>query len=163
MLLVCFTSYIISCSIAHAEPVFQQLVNFEDKTTATLSVEEGEEPVDALFQFSTKYGLDKVQRQNLQSTICNKIMCTRSKAKVWSTPVFFGRDKYVDEFILFEDEEPIDSIHKFCEEVGLGLGFRRAILAEACNVVDCMREKPCKFIHGWHIVVDLDPNPKSLV
>jgi hypothetical protein len=136
--LLCFV-----CAIGHAEIIFQQRVTFSDKTGATLAIEKGEDPVDALFHFCFKYGIDRVQRRSMQETICNKIVCTRSLAKVWSTPVFDG-DKYLDHFILFEDVEPIDAIHQFVKDNDLGIGYRRAILAEACDIVDCEREKPCK-------------------
>jgi len=130
-------------SIGNAEVIFQQRVTFSDKTTATLVIEKGEDPVDVLFHFCFKYEIDKVQRRNLQEKICNNVLCTRSLAKVWSTPVFDG-EKYLDHFILFEDAEPIDAIHQFVKDNELEIGYRRAILAEACNIVDCVREKPCK-------------------
>jgi len=129
------------CQQRFVEPLFQQRVIIDKHMSAVLTVHDSEEPADAVYKFSIENKIDKQQRSTLLGEICNRIKCNRSKAVVWSTNVSDG-EKFISEFTLFEDEEPVDSIQRFVVNHNLTRGYRHAILAEACAVVDCLRMMP---------------------
>jgi hypothetical protein len=125
------------------ESLFKQRVIIDNRFSAVLTVNDSEEPADAVYKFSIQNKIDKQHRRTLLGEICNKITCNRSKAIVWRTNVFDG-EKFIAEFLLLEDEEPVDSIQQFVAQHNLTRGYRHAILAEACAAVDCLRMVPGK-------------------
>jgi hypothetical protein len=121
--------------------LFQQQVIIDNVIKAKLRINDGEEPADAVYKFSLDHKIGKQQRSTLLGEICNKVRCNRSKAIVWRTSVSNG-ESYISDYVLLEDEEPVDSIQRFVTKHNLTRGYRHAILAEACAVVDCVRMKP---------------------
>jgi hypothetical protein len=117
--------------------------------SAVLTVHDSEEPADAIYKFSIENKIDKQQRRTLLGEICTRITCIRTKAVVWRTSVSDG-EKFIAEYLLLEDEEPVDSIQRFVAQHNLTRGYRHAILAEACAVVDCLRMVPGKWFCVWY-------------
>ena len=120
-----------------------------DDERFVLQVRENEEPIDAIYAFEKEHRMESY-RETLFSEVCKKLHCKRSKAKIWSTTVN-KEDFYVGDFDLFEDVEPVDAAHAFVTQHGLSIGYRNAILKEACDNVECNRIRPVVWIKSVNI------------
>jgi hypothetical protein len=120
--------------------VYQNEVNI-DGEIQILAVKEDEEPVDAIYAFGEKHGLDQGNRFILLNDLCKTLHCTRTKARLWSSEVN-KNNSYVGTFYLYEGIEPVDAAHEFVVKYNLTLGYRHAILTEACEFVECSRLQP---------------------
>jgi len=140
-------AWLMLSNLVSSQPIYRQQVILEDETTEVITINDGEEPVDILYSFSLKHGLDEDQRSMLQTAICSSVNCIRSKAIVWKTLVVHDGEN-VGDFVLLEDEEPVDAAHEFVLENNLTIGYRHAILIEACAVVDCLRLEPGKTVQS---------------
>lgn len=96
-----------------------------------------------MYRFGLKHKLSLSHRGTLLEIICKVLECQRSKAIVWSTHVTRS-DKLIGNFVIYEDEEPVDAAYKFVSQHNLTLGYRHAILSEACDAVECHRLQPGK-------------------
>lgn len=134
-----------------AQIIYQRDIIFDDETHV-LHVNAGQEPIDAIYAFEKLHGLESY-RETLYQEVCKRLDCKRTKAKVWSTVVNKG-NSYVGTFELFEDMEPVDAAHAFVSQYGLSIGYRNAILKEACDNVECNRIRPIV----WTKAVNIDKN-----
>ena len=132
--------YVIQLGLNVVTAAYQSDV-FIDGNAHFLRINDDEEPIDVVYNFVKAHELSTNHRDILMNDICKKVRCNRDKAKLWSTVV--NQDKsYVGTFVLFEDVEPIDGVHEFVLQHNLTIGYRHAILEEACKVVKCSRLKP---------------------
>ncbi len=118
-------------------------VQLSDESQAVLTVEDGEEAVDAIYKFQNNHGLTSSERSVLQSKVCTRVDCARSKAIIWRTNVDID-GKRIGDLVLFEGDEPIDLAHNFVKEHNQSIALRASLLNEACESVKCSREKPGK-------------------
>ncbi len=141
--------YVIQLGLNVVTAAYQSDV-FIDGNAHFLRINDDEEPIDVVYNFVKAHELSTNHRDILMNDICKKVRCNRDKAKLWSTVV--NQDKsYVGTFVLFEDVEPIDGVHEFVLQHNLTIGYRHAILEEACKVVECSRLKPII----WERTVDI--------
>lgn len=115
-----------------------------------LVIKDGKEPIDAVYHFLKNHNLDQNYRTILMNDICKRMNCNRSKAKLWSTPVN-KENKFIGTFDLYEGMEPVDAAHEFVISHNLTVGYRHAILEQACSVTECNRLQPMI----WNKVVDV--------
>ncbi len=119
-----------------------------------IAVKKNEEPVDAVYSFSKKHGLSREHRSILLNNLCRTLLCSRTQAKIWSTVVNKNKS-YLATFELYEGIEPVDAAHDFILQYNLTLGYRYAILKEACEVVECSRLQPIIWEKNVHIGQDI--------
>jgi len=113
-----------------------------------LYIYEEEEPVDAIASFLVEEaGLedyeDRIAAQNqILELACEEVLCSRSRALVWSSPVENEDGVYVGDVEVLEGDEPVDVIHNFVAVNELLLDYREAILEACCEQVSCSRVLP---------------------
>ena len=56
----------------------------------------------------------------------------------WTTPVYIG-EEFVADFQILSGQEPVDAVHRFVQTHDLPVGYRYAILKEACEKIECSR------------------------
>ena len=133
-----------------AEIIYQNSIQLLDSSMETITVLQGQEPADIVYKFGWKHGLDRTHREYLLQQICSspqrnkdiRINCSRDKAVIFSTPVSSEENVFIANFDLLEDEEPVDAAQTFVTAHKLGVGYRNAILKEACDHVECHRIHP---------------------
>jgi len=110
-----------------------------------LTLVAGGEPADAIYGFAQEHSLDEDQRAELLDGICSAYTCHRREAIVFQTEVLVPSAKGVNTTALFailENTEPADAAQEFVAREQLPLGYRNALLVEACAVVECTRTVP---------------------
>ena len=113
-----------------------------------LTLTAGDEPADAIYHFVEEHGLSGEQHEELLDGICSTNTCNRREAVVFQTEVRVPSSDDTDTnhttttFAILENVEPADAAHAFVTEHGLPLGYRNALLVEACAVVECTRTVP---------------------
>ncbi len=130
--------------------ILQRNVQLSNGTFAPLIIENGIEPVDAIYGFVSAHQVTSEERVVLQEKVCDIIECERSKAIVWRKNVVVGGVmEGADgpgvsnlELSILEGEEPVDVIHAFVKTHNLNIGNRASLLAEACAICMCSRMKP---------------------
>lgn len=113
-----------------------------------LTLAAGDEPADAIYRFVEEHALSEEQHEELLDGICSTNTCNRREALVFQTEVVLPSSDDTDTnhatttFAILENAEPADAAHEFVTEHGLPLGYRNALLVEACAVVECTRTVP---------------------
>jgi len=152
------------------EIVYQKSIQLLDSSTQTLAIYRGQEPVDAVYAFGLKYGLDRTQRDFLLQHMCSIassseslpfLNCTRDKALLFTTPVSSEDSTFIAHFHLYEDVEPVDAAHEFIRTYKLGIGYRNAILKETCDHVPCHRIYPRLWSYTVEIQEPVAVHPTS--
>ena len=110
----------------------------------TLAAED--EPADVVYEFVREHALNEEQRSELLDGICSVSTCRRREAIVFQTEVLLPPSGEMDaDTVLFavpENTEPADAAHDFVTAHNLPLGYRHALLVEACAVAECTRTEP---------------------
>ena len=110
----------------------------------TLAAED--EPADVVYWFVREHALNEEQRSELLDGICSVSTCRRREAIVFQTEVLLPPSGEMDaDTVLFavpENTEPADAAHDFVTAHNLPLGYRHALLVEACAVAECTRTEP---------------------
>ena len=113
-----------------------------------LTLTAGDEPADTIYHFVAEHGLSEEQHEELLDGICSTNTCNRREAVVFQTEVMVPSSDDTDTnhttttFAILENVEPADAAHEFVTVHGLPLGYRNALLVEACAVVECTRTVP---------------------
>jgi len=138
----CLVLFFINQVSIHASTtvVYQKDIDIDGKLYI-LSIQQDQEPIDVVYEFRKQHGLDLIHQDILMNDVCKKILCKRYKAKLWSTNVN-QNDAYIGRFELYEGIEPVDAAQEFIHKYNLTLGYRHAILEQACKLVECTRLKP---------------------
>ena len=129
-----------------SKPTFQRNIELGDKKFDVLVVENGEEPADVIYRFSSTHGLNKDERSVLQGKVCELTTCLREKAIISRTVVGNHLGEDIGEVVIMEDEEPADVVHQFVLRLNLKRELRKMLMAEICAVVKCSRQEPGEFI-----------------
>ena len=109
----------------------------------TLTAED--EPADVVYEFAREHALNEEQRSELLDGVCSISTCRRREAMVFQTEVLLTSSVDMDDTVLFavpENTEPADAAHDFVTAHNLPLGYRNALLVEACAVAECTRTEP---------------------
>ena len=109
----------------------------------TLTAED--EPADVVYEFAREHALNEEQRSELLDGVCSISTCRRREAMVFQTEVLLPSSVDMDDTVLFavpENTEPADAAHDFVTAHNLPLGYRNALLVEACAVAECTRTEP---------------------
>ena len=108
-----------------------------------ISILKHEEPADIIHQWGVEHDIPKVSRDNLLEKACdsNLLNCTRKVARLYAKPVQYDSVDYglVE---VFENEEPADTVHRFCVSNNLPRELRSAVIADVCAVIQCNRVDP---------------------
>jgi len=123
--------------------IYRKSILNEGINIGEINIIDGIEPADSVYAFAVEHKLNINARTQILNEICVHVSCTRRAAIVWKTPVSDGNKKF-GEFELLDGVEPVDAAHKFVTEHKLNMGYRNAILKEACDVVQCQRIEPGK-------------------
>lgn len=110
---------------------------------------EDEEPVDKIYEFGIKHGLDFDERKALLVDTCwdgqGRFNCTRAEPMLYSQVVMEDEHKELGTLEILEEQEPIDVVYAFLEKHDLFQSPANTSLIEgACNStrVNCTRDKP---------------------
>jgi len=137
-----------------ARLVWKQAVTMPNgETMGTVEIYEGEEPVDAIYDFvfgeageALDTENDRLRTQNvLLDHACKVLRCTRLRALLWQEEVLSDAGDLIGTVEVLQQDEPIDPINKFCFRHGLPEEFRASILAAACEEIECTRTVPVAF------------------
>ena len=121
-----------------------------------LTITSTDEPADVVYAFGQQHNLDEAQRSGLLESLCSnsRIACNRRDAIIFETNVTVVNDGSSGDsviastskrFVVMEGQEPADAAHAFVTAYNLTIGYRNAILSEACQFVACTRAEPIIF------------------
>jgi hypothetical protein len=126
--------------------VFDQGVVVDNATTHRFQLlDDGTEPIDALYRFASYYKLEEYW-DNLVATLlpkaCAQIPCQRQIPVIWSRDINREDGTVLGVVEVFKGQEPIDAIDAFCQFFNISKDFREEILKVACQELVCLRSIP---------------------
>ncbi len=71
--------------------------------------------------------------------------CLDPHTLVYTTPVLSETGSLIGTVNIFDEDEPADVAFEFCVEHNLTIEYREAILADACENIECYRVEPILF------------------
>jgi hypothetical protein len=113
----------------------------------TLSVFDGQEPVDQVDAFTRERNLTVAYRQILLAQVCEHLgieLCKRAEPMLLSQPITGADGAVIGNVEVFEGQEPIDAVYAFCKKKDL-IDNMPTIFAHTCNATDrihCARTTP---------------------
>lgn len=146
-------------------------------TVGTLTILEGQEPIDALVAFSlTHDGVGREQRVQILDAVCRRpgVRCTRNRALMDAQRIAGDNKTSLGMLEIFDDEEPVDQIYRFVVDHALPPQALTQLTAAFCGArrVPCMREQPVVYArlittaeHGLlgRLEIPLDDEPADAV
>ena len=128
--------------------IYTNTINVDGVDLGKFVVLEGQEPVDAVFQFyKLKHRLGPSIRRNLLKDICSKkdITCTRDRAILYDSGSINLDGKLLRSFIVYEHEQPADVAYIYSRETTptLPRNVEAQLIARACETIDinCTRQR----------------------
>ena len=121
--------------------IYEKEINVKDNSIGLLRVLQGQEPVDAIYEFCQQNKVDDNFKRSIIESVCQEIRCNRKNAIVHRLKV--SESLW---FELPEGVEPADAAHEFVIRHNLDRSVRHAILVHTCKVVQCSRAEPGKHI-----------------
>ena len=132
--------------------LFSKKVVLEDDSFAgTFTMyDDGNEPVDALYNFAQSNFIEKHFDQIAQALLpklCELAICRRHRPVVWRNVIKNDDDKELGTLELLQGDEPIDIIDNFFQQSPVGIGsnqnaFRQKLLEVVCKSITCSRTLP---------------------
>lgn len=94
-----------------------------------------QEPVDAVYAFAQRVGLDRGFRQNLVHHVCSSkyVTCRRHSPIVFAAPITVENGSMVGEFRLREDDELVDAAYRFAKRVNMTDDLRISLVQTLCG------------------------------
>lgn len=130
-------------SVGDNSIVYRRNFRVDEKEIGEIQIFNHVEPADTVYEFGKRHNLDATLRSQILDDVCTKVSCSRKRAIIFQTPVSHINE-LIGVFELFDGIEPVDAAHEFVTRYGLSIGYRDAILSEACKVVECERVQPGK-------------------
>ena len=136
----------------HAHVVSESVV-INSKSTKVLNIyDNGMEPVDVIYNFAEKYGIENTGMfQQLLDAILpkvckkNMLVCSRFTPIIHTHVIVNGKGEPIGNIDILKDEEPADSIHHFAVQHALDNSYRDVLIRDVCKKVNCKRSRPVVF------------------
>jgi hypothetical protein len=128
--------------------IYRNAVQVDGVDLGEFVVLEGEEPVDAVFNFyKLKHRLGPSVRTGLLNDICSKkeIQCTRNQAKLFDSGNINLDGNLLKPFIVYENQEPADVAYEYSRHITptLPRHVEDQLITKACMTIDinCTRTR----------------------
>jgi hypothetical protein len=132
----------IVCKRAEAV-IYRTNINDElGQSKGLLIVMEGEEPVDAIYDFAMKANMDHGYMENILNYVCDQIICNRRVARIFHQNIRYddnGETKVAGVLDIFYGEEPVDVVYKFVKDTNMSDSYIHSLLVNICKIVTCTR------------------------
>lgn len=137
----------IACTRIEPMLYTQEFADGEGRDLGFLSIYEGQEPADVVFEFAKKNDLDAEFRSKILDHVCKngRVVCNRRSPVVFSQN-FADGERQLGLLEIYEGQEPADVVAQFCEDKTLPIGTMVRILSHICNIdgIGCTRMVPRK-------------------
>ena len=90
------------------------------------------------YQHLKEYSLSESQRNNIMIHVCEKVVCTRKEAILFTQPIVVGGGQNAGRLTIYEGEEPIDQVQRFMvTSTLLKAGYSHHFIMDAiCKIED---------------------------
>lgn len=136
-----------------------------------LTIQEGEEPADAVYRFGQTHKLTREMWQNLIHQIChNSVNCTREAPIIYSVGISDENGTFVEQLNIQDGQEPVDAVAPFCKKHDYTEEQRKNLLQSICEASGlwCTRDKAVylsktvpkpngEVLGTFHIMEDQEP------
>lgn len=145
---VCSSSLFIECHRRDPVVFSQRITTVQEQDQSQvdlgwLHILLSQEPVDVVYAFSQRFGLDRAFRKNLLHHVCSSkyVTCRRRSPIVFAAPITVENGTVVGNFRLREDEELVDAAYRFARRVNITDDLRLSLVQTLCGRenVQCTR------------------------
>ena len=123
------------------------------KDVVKITLLEGEEVADKIFQTMMPYKVSSQDREQIMAVAKNDgIQYQREKALLFSKQIIITENDFNQTLVIFDDgREPVDIINEFLETHGVDYMFEQLsqkLLPQICKIVICTRSIPVVWSHA---------------
>lgn len=145
--IVILSSFLNTNVRADVAPIYQRLINIDEKWQAKVVIHEGQEPVDAIFAALRPYGVNYDARRTIFDEVKRAgVPYSREYAILFSQRIVLEDDSFSGTFTLEDNgSEPIDVIYNFAKEHSIKShfdGLVNSLLPKLCELAPCLRKRP---------------------
>ena len=118
--------------------LFHERITIDGRDFGELQIFAGDEPADVVYKFFENSDLALRMRQQVTASVCTKVVCSRSRALLYTMPIVYERVA-IGDMQVFDGEEPADAVHAFISHYQLPPSVRRGIMQDVCAKLSCAR------------------------